>query len=74
MAARIPEEAVGKMKERFDALSAAATGEIAAAKESIRLLTELKPAQAGITVLQKTIDNLAEFVRKQAEITRKWVR
>jgi len=42
-------------------------------RKTIDLLTQLKPVQAGVTFAEETITSMTEFLKRQAEITRRWI-
>jgi len=70
---RIPKEILDKLKERLDVLSMLITKEIEGVRKTIDLLTQLKPVQAGVTFAEETITSMTEFLKRQAEITRRWI-
>lgn len=62
------------IKERIEAVGTLARSEVDTVKKGIGEAFELKPVPASKTLSVGTIDNVAAFVVKQAEITRRWVR
>ncbi len=74
MAAEMPGKVESKIKRRVDAAKNVATREVEIAKTFIGDLTGLRPVKAIIDLGVETLDNVGDLIKKQAEITREWVR
>lgn len=47
--------------------------EVDIVKNTIKKGVELKPVVAGVDLVTETIDNVGDFVKTQAKITRRWI-
>jgi len=63
-----------RIKKRVDALSDYLDRQFNIFRESLRLAFELKPVQSAAHLTYESLDNLGELIKKQAAITREWIK
>jgi hypothetical protein len=73
MAAEVPPKVEAGVKSRVDATRDAVKREVDIVRTFVRDVAGLKPVKAVIDLGVDTLDNVGDWVKRQAEITRKWV-
>jgi len=74
MAAEVPGKVERGVKSRVDATRDAVKKEVDIVRTFVRDIAGLKPVKAVIDVGVDTLDNVGDLLKKQAEITREWLR
>lgn len=73
MAAKeLPAKVEKGVKDRVDATRETAKKEVDVVKTFVEDIISLRPVKAVIDLGIDTLDNVGDFIKKQAEITRKW--
>ncbi len=74
MAAKeLPAKVETGVKDRVDATRDSVKKEVDIVKTFVKDITTLKPVKAVIDLGIDSLDNVGDLIKKQAEITRKWV-
>lgn len=73
VAKRVMDKAMTGVRERIDSGKTLVKTEVDIGKSFVRDLTQLKPVVAVVDVVTDTFDNAGGFVKRQAEITRRWL-
>jgi hypothetical protein len=73
LAAEIPRKVESGITKRADAARNGIKREVAIGRTFVGDLTSLRPIKAVIDVVVDTIDNVGDFVKEQASITREWI-
>jgi len=74
MAAEVPGKVERGIKSRVDATRESVKREVDIVRTFVRDIAGLKPVKAVIDLGVDTLDNIGDLIKKQAEITREWVR
>lgn len=74
MAQRVGETAREQTRKRVDATRKLVDDQIATLRRAADELMEIAPVKATMDLLVGTIDNTANFIKKQAELTRERVK
>ena len=74
MAAKLPGKIETGVKKRVDATRDSAKKEVEIVKTFVDDVTTLKPVKAVIDLGIDTLGNVGDLIKKQAEITREWVK
>ena len=69
----IADKVESNVKARVDATRDVFSKEVTTVKDAAKDVLALKPVKGIVDLVANTIDNLGDFVKEQAEITRKWV-
>lgn len=69
----IPRKVESNIKERATSGRSTVNREVTIGKTAIRDLVSLKPVKMTIDFTVDTLDNIGDFIKKQAEITRRWI-
>lgn len=69
----VGEKVKTNLKDRFTAIKDVPKREFNIVKTSFRNLVSLKPVPAVIDLVVDSIDNVGDFVKTQASITRRWI-
>ena len=64
----------GNMKDRFSAVTLLTDGVAKTIRNTLDHLLKLEPVQAAAAFAADIGDGAAEFTKKQAEISRKWLK
>jgi len=72
MATEVPGKVESKIKRRVDTTRDAVKREVDIARTFVRDVTGLKPVKAVIDVGVDTLDNIGDWLKRQAELTREW--
>jgi len=73
MAQVIPSKVESNIKERIDVSWSLVKEEIETVKTFVNDLMSLKPVKAFVDLTVDTMDNIGDFIKRQAEITRRWI-
>ena len=68
----IPGKVEGNVRARFESGKSTVSREVGIVKTFASDLLGLKPVKAVVDVTVDTLDNVGDFLKKQAEITRSW--
>jgi len=68
------EEVGDRIKKRLDTFSSYLDRQFDIFKESLKLAFELKPVQSAAHLTYESLDNLGDLIKKQAAITREWLK
>ncbi|TRZ48291.1 MAG: hypothetical protein D4S01_10600 [Dehalococcoidia bacterium] len=75
MAAKeVPAKIETGVKARVDATRDSVKKEVEIAKTFVKDITTLKPVKAVIDLGLDTLDNVGDLIKKQAELTRDWIK
>lgn len=69
----VMDKAMSGVRDRIESGKTLIRNEIDVGKGFVTDLTQLKPVEAVVDLFADTVDNTGEFVKKQAEITRRWL-
>jgi hypothetical protein len=69
----VMDKAMSGVRERLESGKALIRNEIGVGKGFISDVTQLRPVEAVVDLVADTVDNTGDFVKKQAEITRRWL-
>ena len=69
----VGEKVKRNLKRRAEAVKALPKRELNIVKSSVRNLVSLKPVPAVVDLVSDTIENVGDFVKEQAAVTRSWV-
>jgi hypothetical protein len=69
----IPGKVESNIKRRADSTRTTVSKEVSVVRSTIRDLVGLKPVQAIVGLVTDTIDNIGDWLKDQAKITREWI-
>jgi hypothetical protein len=69
----IPGKVESNIKKRVDSTRTIASKEVGVVRSTIRDLVGLKPVQAIVGLVTDTVDNIGDWLKDQAKITREWI-
>lgn len=69
----VGEKVKRNLKDRFTAVKDVPKREFNIVKTAFRNLVSLRPVPAVVDIIVDTIDNAGDFIKTQAEITRRWI-
>lgn len=72
MAKEIPGKVERGIQERVDATRDTVKKEVGIVRTFVQDIASLKPVKAVVDLGVNTLDNVGDFIKKQAEITREW--
>ena len=73
MAKEVPGKVEKGMQSRVDATRDAVKKEVDIVRTFVKDITGLKPVKAAIDLTTETLDNVGDWIKEQARITREWV-
>jgi len=73
MAAEVPGKVESKVKKRVDTTRDTVKREVDLVRTTVKDLVGLKPVQAVVGLLTETVDNVGDWLKEQAKITREWI-
>jgi len=71
--AEVPTKVESKVKKRVDVTRSTMNREVDVVRSTVKDLVGIKPVQAVVELVADTIDNVGDWVKDQAKITREWV-
>lgn len=74
MAKEIPGKVERGIQSRVDATRDTVKKEVDIVRTFVKDIASLKPVKAVIDLGVDTLDNVGDFIKKQAEITREWAK
>ena len=69
----IVDKVESNVKARVDATRDTLSKEVTTVKDAVKDVLGLRPVKGIVDLVANSIDNVGDFVKEQAEITRKWV-
>jgi hypothetical protein len=69
----IPGKVESNIKKRVDSTRTIVSKEVGVVRSTIRDLVGLKPVQAIVGLVTDTVDNIGDWLKDQAKITREWI-
>jgi len=69
----VPSKAESNIKRRADSTRSAVSREVTVVRSTVKDLVSLKPVQAVVGLVTDTVDNVGDWLKEQARITREWV-
>lgn len=73
MAAEVPKKVESGVKDRVDATRDTVKKEVEIVRTFVKDISTLRPVKAVIDLGVDTLDNIGDFLKGQAEITRRWI-
>jgi hypothetical protein len=69
----VPSKAESNIKRRADSTRSAVSREVTVVRSTVKDLVSLKPVQAIVGLVTDTVDNVGDWLKEQARITREWI-
>jgi hypothetical protein len=69
----VPSKAESNIKRRADSTRSAVSREVTVVRSTVKDLVSLKPVQAVVGLVTDTVDNVGDWLKEQARITREWI-